>query len=317
MLNRSKLLRMIIPSLFFLAALVYISRFITDIDLRVIYLLSLDKWLLVILLFLVAQLLNILYFRLLLTRMCTISSLSKLFQVLFASYSFNYAGPLKLGMPLRVFLFKRVLKVPYGAGVATVLVTTGLDILVMITLVFMLSVWIYISPFYGLILGLAIFAISIALAAMFQKLPSARPKHPNWFAKFLEDLATLSPVILFCAIVISTIKFLLICLASWIILLGIGATVDLTELTFVYLSSHLAGLLSLVPMGLGIKDATIIELLNRQEIAPAIGIAFVAIDRLVWSVFPLIIGILAGWHLGIHEMIKSVRNETEFDKVGV
>lgn len=314
-MNSHRTLRIIFASLLFLAAAIYISRLIPDIDPHTFLLLSLERWLLVISLFLIVQLLNVLYFKLILTRMCNISSLSKLFQILFASYSLNYAGPLKLGIPVRVLLFKRVLGVPYGAGIVTVVATTGLDVLVIIILALALFAWIYISPLVGLILGLATAIILTGLVWLFHRLPYTRPKRPRWLASFLSDLGNLSPFTISSALVISAIKSLLICLGSWIILVGIGGAISLAELTFVYLTSHLAGLLSFIPMGIGIKDASLIELLSRLEISSSVGIVFVAIDRLIWSLAPLLIGLVAGWHLGISEIIKSAREQGEIDQV--
>lgn len=314
-MNIRRLLRILFASLLLLVAVLYISHVIPDIDLEIFFLLSWEKWLSVLSLFLIVQLLTVAYFYLILTRMCNISSLAKLFQVLFASYSFNYAGPLKLGIPMRVFLFKRVLGIPYAAGIATVMATTGLDVLVIIILVFALAGWIYISPLAGLILGSATVFALLGLSALFHKLPYTRPKRPKWLANFLSDLSNLSPFTIFLAIVISTIRFLLISLSCWFVLLGLGEATSLAELIFVYFSSHLAGLLSFIPMGIGIKDASLIELLSRMGISPAVGIGFVAIDRFIWCLIPLLIGLVAGWHLGVSKLIKSAKKDTETDRL--
>ena len=316
-MNLRKTSRIVIPSLLFLITVIYFSHLIPEIDLDTISLLTYQNWLLVLLLFFIVQFLNLWYFKLILTRMYPINSFTKLFQILFASHSFNYAGPLKLGMPVRVFLFKRILGVPYTAGIATVIATTGLDVVIIITLVVSLSAWIFISPVVGLVLGLALTTILPGLAAIFKKLPFLRPDRPAWLASFFSDITNLSPFAIFSAILISTTKFLLNSAAGWIVLLGLGTTTGLAEFSLVYFSSHLAGLVSLIPMGIGIKDASVIELLGRMGTSPSVGIAFVAIDRLIWSIVPLVIGLMAGWHLGVNELIKSVRSESEPDKVGI
>lgn len=316
-MNTRKVLRILIPSVLIVIATLYILSILPKIEFSILLDISLHTWLLVICLFIIVQLLNIWYFQLILTRMCNINSLPKLFQVLFASHSFNYAGPLKLGMPVRVFLFKRILGVPYTAGIATVMATTGLDVVIIITLVVSLSAWIFISPLVGLVLGLALTTILPGLAAISKKLPFFRPDRPAWLANFFADIMNLSPFAIFLAVLISATKFLLNSAAGWIVLKGFGTTTGLAEFSLVYFSSHLAGLLSLIPMGIGIKDASVIELLGRMGTSPSVGIAFVAIDRLIWSVLPLVIGLMAGWHLGVNELIKSVRSESEPDKVGI
>ena len=310
-MNLRKTSRIVIPSLLFLITVLYFSRLIPEIDLDTISLLTYQKWLLVLLLFFIVQLLNLWYFKLILTRMYPINSFTKLFQILFASHSFNYAGPVKLGMPVRIFLFKQILGVPYSAGIATVMATTGLDVCVMITMVISLSTWIYVSPLLGFILALIIIIGFTGLAAMSHKWAFTRLQRPEWLARFLAEIRNLSPFVTFCAILLSATKLLLNAMAGWIVLAGLGAATGLAKFSLVYFSSHLAGLLSFIPMGLGVKDASVVELLGRMNTAPTISVAFIAIDRLVWSVIPLLIGLLAGWQLGISAMIESASEEPE------
>ncbi len=310
-MNLRKTSRIVIPSLLFLITVLYFSRLIPEIDLDTISLLTYQKWLLVLLLFFIVQLLNLWYFKLILTRMYPINSFTKLFQILFASHSFNYAGPVKLGMPVRIFLFKQILGVPYSAGIATVMATTGLDVCVMITMVISLSTWIYVSPLLGFILALIIIIGFTGLAAMSHKWAFTRLQRPEWLARFLAEIRNLSPFVTFCAILLSATKLLLNAMAGWIVLAGLGAATGLAKFSLVYFSSHLAGLLSFIPMGLGVKDASVVELLGRMNTAPTLSVAFIAIDRLVWSVIPLLIGLLAGWRLGISAMIESASEEPE------
>jgi uncharacterized membrane protein YbhN (UPF0104 family) len=292
-----------------LITIAYLSKLIPEIDFSFISLLSYKRWLAVIFLFFLVQVLNIYYFNIIISRICNVDSLFKLSQVLFASHSFNYAGPLKLGIPVRLFLFKHILGIPYAAGVATLMATTGLDIVVMITLAIALIAWIYFSPLVGLTMAAAIFACLIGPATLYHKLPLARLKGPSWIGRFFSELANLSPVTVLHAVLISVAKTLLNAVAGWLVLTGLGAVTGLAEFAFIYLASHLAGLLSLIPMGIGVKDVSAVELLSHLGVSPSIGIAFIAIDRLIWSLIPLIIGLLAGWQLGISELIKSASKE--------
>jgi uncharacterized protein (TIRG00374 family) len=309
--NLRKTSRIVIPSLLFLITALYFFHLIPEIDLDTISHLTYQKWLLVLLLFFIVQFLNLWYFKLVLTRMYNISSLAKLFQILFASHSFNYAGPVKLGMPVRIFLFKHILGVPYSAGIATVMTTTGLDVCIIITLVIALSTWIYVSPLLGFIVGLAIIIGLTGLVALSHKWSSSRFERFTWLARFLAEIRNLSPFVAFCAMILSATKLVLNSVAGWIVLAGLGAATGLAPFSLVYFSAHLAGLLSFIPMGLGVKDASVVELLGRMNTPPSLSIAFIAIDRLVWSVIPLLIGLLAGWHLGIGAMIESAREKQE------
>lgn len=304
-----KILRIVIPSVLLLITAVYLSKLLPAIDLSLFPLLSYKHWLSIISIFILFHLLNLYHFKLVINSVSHINSLFKLFQVLFASLSFNYISPFKLGTPVRVFLFKEILGIPYTSGVTTVIATTGLDILVMFTLVISISFWIFISPLAGFTCGIAVVICLAGFASIYRKLYSARTEQSSWIARFFSELANLSPLIMFYAIIISTAKALLHGFAGWIILTGLGASATLAEFICIYFASHLAGLVSLIPMGIGVKDVSVIEFLRRGGTSASITIGFVAIDRLVWSLLPLVVGLVAGWHLGVTALIKSANKE--------
>jgi uncharacterized membrane protein YbhN (UPF0104 family) len=309
-LNVSKTIRILIPSLLLLITTIYLGKIIPEIDLRLFFLLSYRRWLTIICLFFLVQLLNIYYFNIIISRIYNIDSVIKLSQVLFASHSFNYAGPLKLGIPMRLFLFKQILGIPYTAGVASLMATTGLDVLVMVALTISFSAWIFIGPLVGLGLGAAALICLVGSTALYQKLHPACTERPSRMGRFFSELGKIPPWIILYCVLIGGAKSLLNGLAGWIVLTGLGATTSLVEFVFIYFASHLAGLLSLIPMGIGVKDLSIIELLSWAGASASVSITFVAVDRLVWSLAPLLIGLLAGWHLGVTALIKSADTET-------
>ena len=304
-----KILRIVIPSVLLLATAVYLAKLLPLIDLSLFPLLSYKHWLSLVSIFILFQLLNLYHFKLIINSVSTVDSLFKLFQVLFASLSFNYVSPFKLGTPVRLFLFKEILGIPYTSGVTTVIATTGLDVVVMLTLVISISAWIFISPLAGLACGGAVLICMVGLASIYRKLYSAGTEKSSWLGRFFSELADLSPLIIFYATLISAAKSLLHGLAGWIVLTGLGAAASLAEFICIYFASHLAGLLSLIPMGIGVKDASVIELLRRAGASASVTIGFVAIDRLVWSLLPLLVGLVAGWHLGVNALLKSANKE--------
>jgi uncharacterized membrane protein YbhN (UPF0104 family) len=300
-----KMLRIVIPSVLLLMTAVYFAKLLPAIDPSLFFLVSYKCWLSIIFIFILFQLLHLYHFKIVINSVSRVTSLSKLFQVIFASLSFNYVSPFKLGTPVRLLLFKEILGIPYTAGVTTVIATTGLDVFVMFTLVISTSAWIFISPLAGFTCGVAVIICLVGLASIYRKLYSAQTEKSSWIARFFSELANLSPLIIFYTTLISAAKSLLHGFAGWIVLTGLGATTGLAEFICIYFASHLAGLLSLIPMGIGVKDASVIEFLRRVGAAASVTIGFVAIDRLVWSLLPLLVGLVAGWHLGVNALISS------------
>jgi uncharacterized membrane protein YbhN (UPF0104 family) len=304
-----KILRIVIPSVLLFITAVYLAKLLPAIDLSLFSLLSYKRWLSLVSIFILFQLLNLYHFKLVINSVSKVDSLFKLFQVLFASLSLNYVSPFKLGTPVRLFLFKEILGIPYTSGVTTVIATTGLDVLVMFTLVISISAWIFISPLAGFACGVTVLICMFGLASIYRKLYSARTEKSSWIGRFFSELANLSPLIILYATLISAAKSFLHGFAGWIVCTGLGAATSLAEFICIYFASHLAGLLSLIPMGIGVKDASVIELLRRAGASSSVTIGFVAIDRLVWSLLPLLIGLFAGWHLGVKAMIRTADKE--------
>ena len=317
MLSIGKILRIVLSSVLLLIASIYILMLFPNIEVGIFASLSLNTWFSVILLFVIVQLLNLWLFKVLLYNVCRNTSLYKLSLIFYSSYALNFVGPLKIGVPGRVLLFKRILRVPYDAGVITVVLSTGLDVLMITTLAFASAAWLTVSPIAGLVLGLAAISMFTVCMEIYRRSPFLIPKRPAWLGSLLLNVADISLPVLLGAILISATKIVLNGFANWLVLVGLGPTVGLAEFCFAYFSSHMAGLLSFLPMGLGVRDASVIELLGRMGTSPSIGVAFVAIDRLVWTLIPLVLGLMAGWHLGVNELIKSVRSESEPDKVGI
>lgn len=304
-----RILRIVIPIALLLITAVYLSKLIPQIDLSLFFLLSYERWLSVIGIFILFQLLNLYHFKLIINSVSSIDYLFRLFKVLFASLAFNYVSPFKLGTPVRLLLFKEVLGIPYTAGVTTIIATTSLDVFVMLTLIVALSAWIFISPLVGFACGVTVLIFLVGSAAFYRKFCSTRRENSSWIGRFFSELANLSPLIIFYATIISTAKSLLHGFAGWIVLTGLGAATGLAEFICIYFASHLAGLLSLIPMGIGVKDASVIEFLRRVGASASVTIGFVAIDRLVWSLLPLLVGLVTGWHLGVTALIRSANKK--------
>jgi len=291
------------------ASIVYLLHVIPRLDLGAIHGLKPEFWFAVMLLFVVAQLMTILYFSLILYGKLESCSVFKLSLVLFASHSLNYAGPMKIGMPVRVFLFRKILGVPYAVGVSAVAITTGLDVVMIIVMVAALSAWSYLSPFAGIAMAVGLLAGLAGLTTVSSKLSTKIPNRPAWIRRLLWHLAGISIGTFAVAILLSAIRLVITGFAGWLLISGLGGVCDLAEFSFAYFSSLLAGLLSFLPMGIGVKDASIIEFLTRMETPLSVSMAFAAVDRLIWSLLPLVIGLGSGWYLGMGQLMRAFRKE--------
>jgi uncharacterized membrane protein YbhN (UPF0104 family) len=308
--NIVRLLRKFVPFLLLLGATGYLLRLIPVFHLEFTSSPPVGTWCALLGTFALVQILAVSSYTLILPLLHPLRSFRPLVSVLFASHSLNYLGPMKIGMPIRVFLLKRVMGVPYSAGSVAVMVATGLDLSVLIALTLVLWSWLYLGPSAGLLAGSLSLALFVGVLAGAQRLGAVLPAKPEWLRTLLGDVAKLSRLATTGALLLSVSRALFNAWGSWLLLVGLGATIGLPEFTLAYFLSLLAGFLSFLPMGLGVRDASLVELLSRVGVPAPLGLTFVAVDRLIWSLLPLVIGIAAGWYLGIGGLMRSFKNET-------
>lgn len=298
-----------IPILLLILAAVYLLPFLSKFDLDKLFLVTPLSLLMVGILFVIIHILNVLYFHLIIHDISSTPFSYKLIPVLLTSYTMNFTGPLKLSMPARVLLFKLVLGIPYGGGVAVVMLATALDVAVLAVLVLTMAVWVFVAPLAGLLLGAGIVLVLFGLVAIFRRLSYRVIQRPEWLHRLLLDTARLSQTTFLYVLFISAAKSLLTTLAGWFILTDLGTTCKLAQFALVYFASHLAGVVSLIPWGIGIKDASLAELLSRFGTSVSTSVTFVALDRIIWLLIPVVIGLLAGWQLGVSALIRSANEE--------
>ena len=79
----------------------------------------------------------------------------------------------------------------------------------------------------------------------------------------------------------------------------IRAAVDAARLLQCMTMAYFAGQLSMIPMGLGAKDASLVALLGKSGVPAHTAIAFAAVDRVATTGLTLVIGAVCAGILGL------------------
>jgi len=90
----------------------------------------------------------------------------------------------------------------------------------------------------------------------------------------------------------------------YLVLLMLGWTVSWPALLAVLTISITAGNLSMIPMGLGVRDASLTLLLVQLGVPNEIALSVTVIQRLFAPGWPLLLGLISANILGISEMTK-------------
>ncbi len=206
----------------------------------------------------------------------------------------TYLLPVKLGVPLRIYLLTSQLRLPL-ASASTLLLFDGLlsyGLWAAVTLA--LYPWFPRPslpgelPLYlaiGLVVALAAFAIAR------RSIAAAR--------RWREQLATLTPVALTGAVTVLALDIVGYIVRHGAILAALGTELAPVPLAFATVASITAGFLSMLPMGLGAYDVTLIFLLTLFGVPAEIAVLVPLINRAGNILVSVLLGIPASYHTGL------------------
>jgi uncharacterized protein (TIRG00374 family) len=193
-------------------------------------------------------------------------------QVFLAGFALTVT-PGKLGEAVKAFLLRESHRVPV-ARTAPIVIAERLTDLVALLLLALVGVFTFdvdrrflAAGALLVILGIAIVSIeplaelALAIAA---RLPLVRRVAPRLRDFHVATAALVRPSPLLIATMLSSVSWLLECVAFWVVVGGLqGAAVSLRAATFIYASMTVAGALSFLPGGLGVTEAGMLALLIR------------------------------------------------------
>lgn len=111
------------------------------------------------------------------------------------------------------------------------------------------------------------------------------------------------------ATVLSTLGWFTECVASWLLLKGLGLDVELLMVTFVFVTGTLAGALAMIPGGLGVAEGSMAGLLINGGVDRAGAVASTLLIRLVTFWFAIVLGLIALSIYGSRYGRKSMAGE--------
>ncbi len=293
--------------LFFLAMGIYV---LTQVDLTVFSQISITTLVYLIILNILTTVIYAIGVQIYLKGMGHNVSLKKLYMVINGSGTASSVSNVKLGIPLRVYLFKQILGVPISVGTASVVLET--------------AVWFFINPlimaigapvFFGAegwVSILAAVGLIVLIIVGFLLLPRIEALIPDrmfkintrklrdFITEFRISLSAINKTKLVIGSLVMISNYLLEALCLYLIFKEFGWILNIFEMTFVIVFAYLVGLFSLIPMGIGPQDISLVYLLTKLGIPQVIGTAAAVINRLTRVVIPIIIGLISINLLGIN-----------------
>lgn len=270
--------------------------------------LTLTIAILVLVFILLPILLSIFNMKIILKSMGYKTSFSKLFYIIRASMFVEHTAPLKVSIPLRIYLYKKFQNIPITVGTAasavelllTLLVPAVISIFAIKTIFTAYNITI---PIVAILLILLIFSI-IIFGFNIKILKKTNYKFINKLEsmkeKFQESIKKLSIKISLAFIIITTIIFLFSAIrVSLILSIFDTPSLGIIKVLYVFSLSFLIGGISFIPAGLGVRDVSLTLLLIQLSVPVEIAVATALIERTVTMGISIVLGAYSISMLGL------------------
>src|SRR3990172_6980465 len=223
--------------------------------------------------------------------------------VMFASQAVNLVTPLRMGFPVRVYLFQRRYDVPISTGTLLIPLEMFMGVLTNACLALVFAGWMEGMGSHRAIDGLLAISGILGLAAFFavRRSRTGRPLAPSGTPRrlvmLIESLRpALSHVACGTLVLFASLYAITTVVGAGILRIaaeGAGFEKPIEWLIGAWAAAYLTGLISLLPQGLGVRDASLAWILHTGGAAPGQVVGIVLLVRLVMTGFPLVAGLLA------------------------
>lgn len=247
-------------------------------------------------------------------------SVKNVYLVMTGGGAVNFIGDPKLGIPTRVFLFRALLEIPVSIATASVVLETALWLFIMAVIVAIPVPGVWGSgAWISSLLALAFVMLALAGIRVLPKIGSITTRKifknqlervQKFMADFRQGMRTIKKTDLIKAVGVFTSGWLVNALSLYIILKEFGWTLNLFELMYISVFSYLVGTFSLLPMGLGPRDVSLVLLLTQLGPSKDVATAAALIQRTVRTVVPIILSLISINILGINR-IKKLKKGAE------
>ncbi len=231
------------------------------------------------------------------------AKLKNLVLIHFASMAAHYSTPVKLGFPLTVFFLKRLDNIPYASGTSLVLIE--LFVSTSVCGLIALAGSLYYFGEKNFLLPIIIFVAGIIISYIFISKVSFWDRFKyigNLVNNLQNSLKSISLIHLSAYGFLKTLEQLYSSIFLFVLCLFLGAHLSFPEAIVTTSSSFFLGSISMVPIGLGVRESSSLLFLQRFHIAMDVAISAVTLQRLFSTGLGFFIGSLVGAFLGIREI---------------
>lgn len=239
-----------------------------------------------------------------------------LYLVQTASMPANYTTPTKIGLPIRLLLYKKFFNIPYSAGTASIALESmiGIGVGTIIAFIGIFQLFGELLPNFQLlwvfgiltIVLLGLIAVTRPFALLTRHFSNSKFDRFIRFAKgFKESLKTVPIIALFWVFFLLLVRIITRVLVVYFLLWHFSSQISLLEVLYIQSISGLVGIFSMLPMGLGVQEISYVALLSKVGVPRDVSLLVAIIDRTMWTLVPFILGMISANRIGLQWVTKG------------
>jgi uncharacterized protein (TIRG00374 family) len=232
--------------------------------------------------------------------------LGRMAMYFFSSAVAHYTVPGKIGYPVTAWLLKKFEKIPLSSSSSVLMADFLISFAFTATLAVAGSLLFFRSYRLAVVLaaGLALAAAAVSFLVLGNVLKRVKKKTrlTEFLSRMLDNLKTYGPRKLWPLLVFYAVNALLNGFALWLLVAFAGVNVGLERLVTADAVSFVLGSVSMVPMGLGVQDISMLFFLSSFGLDRPASLAVVFIQRTVYLGLVYLLGLAVNIALGVKDL---------------
>jgi uncharacterized protein (TIRG00374 family) len=258
-----------------------------------------------------------------------------LYLVLTACLPANSITPGKVGIPIRLLLYRKMFELSFSVGTASVILelVLGSAVLSAISLIAVMALfrdmlsnkWLFVllsSVLVVAVVFIGLMKISIGSSGLRSRFLGHRyiARITDFVIRFKGSVQRTSKRALFVFVVFLLIRVAIRALVTYVVLLRLGYDLSPVAIAGAQSISGLVGVFSMLPVGLGAQDLSSIMLFTRMGLPDDVAALVAMIERALWTLVPFALGVISMNRLGIRwfgsrEQIGDLPYQPQNDRV--
>jgi len=237
------------------------------------------------------------------------SKFKNLFSIHFSSMAAHYSTPAKVGFPLVVYLLNKLDKVPYATGTTMILIELIVSMTICGIIAFAGAFFYFANNTKILILSFSYLFIFGLLTFYGVRIFLKKGNENSRAYQFIKKAHEAFSQVAVFRLIIYSFLMLLIQLLSGITLVLLcyffSKELTLWQAIIANSTAFFLGAISMIPMGLGVREGSILFYLKHLGIPNEIGISIITIQRLFSTGLTFILGVVFGTLLGVRNIAQD------------